>query len=259
MTEPIRAPAPPAFKRVRSAPEVITRVHSAPQVAETARLNFRTHRILYPEYLDARGAKEIVYRGFINYPDKIGPGERWFLYYWKVFEGAKSAHTLIRVVARYTPDWSAIPTAQVTSRDISIDIYPSMTMHFELRTFPHTRVPRGPREPVDNMSDEELEEKRPERRKEITDVDEQRAWLARQTGPRGFSVDSVEAKSDVMWIRRTPQQVKSGKKDGWRQPYTDLSGTITIQSPQLFRDRFFDGIGPEKAFGFGLLVLQPTR
>lgn len=50
-----------------------------------------------------------------------------------------------------------------------------------------------------------------------------------------------------------------GKKDGWRQPYTDFSGTLTIQSPTVFRDRFFDGIGPEKAFGFGLLVLQPTR
>ena len=65
------------FKRVRSTPEVITRVHSAPVAPDTARLSFQTHRILYPEYLDARGAKEIVYRGFLNYPDKIGKGERW--------------------------------------------------------------------------------------------------------------------------------------------------------------------------------------
>lgn len=255
MTEPIQPPVPATaklpFKRVRSEPEVITRIHSAPVAPETARLTFRTHRILYPEYLDARGAKEIVYRGFINYPDKIGKGERWFLYYWKVFAGDQSAHTLIRVVARYTPDWSAIPTAQVLSRDVSIDLHVGMTMHFELRAFPHARVPCPSREG-------DAGERRRELKKELRTVEEQGQWLARQAAPRGFRIDSVEARSDVIWIRRTPGQVKNGKKDGWRQPYTDFSGALTIQSPTVFRDRFFDGIGPEKAFGFGLLVLQPT-
>ena len=143
----------------------------------------------------------------------------------------------------------------MTSRDVCIDLYPTMTMHFELRAFPHTRVLRGTKPSADAGDGKRLGE----RRKEMRNVDDQREWLARQAAPRGFSVDSVEAQSDSIWIRRTPEQVKSGKKDGWHQPYTDFSGVLTVQSPTVFRDRFLDGIGPEKAFGFGLLVLQPTR
>ena len=250
-------PARP-LRRVVSTPEVITRVHTTATAPETVHLNFRTHRILYPEALDARGAKEVVFRGFLNYPDKIGIGERWFLYYWKILPGQQSAHTLIRVVARFAPDWSAIPMAQVTTRDVHIDLLPSMTMHFELRAFPYQRVPRAPRAP--KAADGALPPKRDKSdRRFLAAVEDQRAWLDRQASGRGFTVDSVEAQSDVTWIRRTPEQVKNGKSDGWRQPYTDFTGTLTVKDPTVFRDRFFDGIGLEKAFGFGLLVLQPTR
>lgn len=78
------------------------------------------------------------------------------------------------------------------------------------------------------------------------------SWLARKGEQHGFSI--------------VPEQVKTIPRP--RQPFikkgaagihaaTEFAGVLTVTDPEAFRKAALNGIGPAKAFGFGMLCLSP--
>lgn len=77
------------------------------------------------------------------------------------------------------------------------------------------------------------------------------AWLAERAAGCGFKIESLSA--DTYRQHRW-------HKPGAHQPITlstlDFAGTLRIVNAGLFTERLFQGIGPAKAFGCGLLMVR---
>jgi len=79
-------------------------------------------------------------------------------------------------------------------------------------------------------------------------------WIQGKAGQNGFAVNAeslvVGAPMDEVFIR-----------DGRRGKHVsvDFKGHLTVTNREAFRSAFQKGVGSGKAFGFGLLMLQPIR
>jgi len=103
------------------------------------------------------------------------------------------------------------------------------------------------------VRDESGQRRRNGRRTRICRPDELRAWLDRKAAQGGFSVGgnlSVGAPVDQVCWRGQRQIVHSR---------VDFTGTLTVTDRELFLEAYRSGIGPAKAFGFGLLLIKPMR
>jgi CRISPR system Cascade subunit CasE len=84
-------------------------------------------------------------------------------------------------------------------------------------------------------------------------------WLQRKATQHGFALETS-------WLRTIPRPrqifVKKSHQDDRRHTglhtSTEFTGLLTITDPALFRQAIETGIGPAKAFGFGMLCLSPT-
>ncbi len=82
--------------------------------------------------------------------------------------------------------------------------------------------------------------------------EEQRAWLARKGVEHGFVLEEARAP-----VARWRQARRSGDTAGNGQKHfgVDFTGILRVEDPVRFRRALISGIGPAKAFGFGLLSL----
>ena len=89
------------------------------------------------------------------------------------------------------------------------------------------------------------------RRRLLRDPEERLAWLQRKAEQNGFSVLSVR-EDPAERIFGSHSAEKGGRLylDSWR--YT---GTLRITDEDLFRTAVQNGIGPDKAYGLGMLLL----
>lgn len=99
--------------------------------------------------------------------------------------------------------------------------------------------------------------KREGRRIALTDEDDYYDWLARKSDLHGF---------DVLYAHPTPFWINgdSGAQDTYRKgtiPHFAVryDGLLRVADPEAVVDTLASGIGPAKAFGFGLLTLAPPR
>ena len=90
------------------------------------------------------------------------------------------------------------------------------------------------------------------KRKSITDRDEIFAWLHRKAEESGFQVRDV-AFDRVYW-----HDSKDGKQE---KPLggVQFDGVLIVTDPDRLREALANGIGTQKAFGFGLLSLASMR
>lgn len=83
-------------------------------------------------------------------------------------------------------------------------------------------------------------------------------WLQRKAAQHGFGFES----SSLRTIPR-PRQifVKKNRKDDRRHTglhtATEFTGSLKVTDAALFRQAIETGVGPAKAFGFGMLCLSP--
>ncbi len=79
-----------------------------------------------------------------------------------------------------------------------------------------------------------------------------REWLARKASDNGFDVNlddlAVSAPIDTVFRRNG----RHGKHVS-----VDFRGTLKVKDYGQFKEAFHNGIGTAKAFGFGMLMLQP--
>lgn len=94
------------------------------------------------------------------------------------------------------------------------------------------------------------------RRTRICGPEELLAWLRRKGEAAGFELEQTKAGPPVDQHSHKPG--KSGKP-GQRITHArvDFDGVLTVRDAAVFADAYTAGIGPAKAFGFGLLLLKP--
>lgn len=81
-----------------------------------------------------------------------------------------------------------------------------------------------------------------------------RAWLERRAPGLGFSLDesTIATPGYIYWSK------SSAKGEGVRLRSVLYEGALTVLDPHAFRNAIESGIGPAKAFGFGLLSIAPA-
>ena len=92
------------------------------------------------------------------------------------------------------------------------------------------------------------------------EYDQLKNWLKRKSEFCGFSFLSEEVNVNPGYVRFR-KKPKSGENNsnGWNRLFSaQFEGHLTIEDENLFIQALESGIGPAKAFGFGLLSLAPA-
>lgn len=87
--------------------------------------------------------------------------------------------------------------------------------------------------------------------KQITTLSQQEQWLLRKSAANGFQVDQVQVTplKDGILLHNAQQPAKIA-----RVSYT---GQLTITNQEQFLQALLKGLGREKAYGLGLLLVKP--
>lgn len=88
----------------------------------------------------------------------------------------------------------------------------------------------------------------------VADPDALKQWLLRKAEQGGFAVDQAS-------LQIGPPLNQPFYKDGRKGNHkrVEFQGVLRVTHPEQFKETFKKGIGSAKAFGFGLLVLQPVQ
>ncbi len=111
------------------------------------------------------------------------------------------------------------------------------------------------------------------RRVDLRRTADQIAWLERKGAQHGFQLLSVATRPDTLRIDDRPVQADARPADrvtGWRSAADGsrqrltfaavvFEGVLQVTDADRFRSALESGIGPGKAFGFGLLSVAPIR
>lgn len=81
-------------------------------------------------------------------------------------------------------------------------------------------------------------------------------WLQSRAPRLGIRVD--ENHFSVTGYRQHSIH-KNGRKAAIRFSTLDLHGLLEVEDPRLFQQSLFQGIGPSKSFGCGLLLVRPAQ
>lgn len=99
------------------------------------------------------------------------------------------------------------------------------------------------------------------RRAPLRTIEEQKEWLSRKAGQGGFELLNVEICDDIPDIRIIPERdvtcIKPSIGDTRTLTFASVlfEGRLQIISADVFRKTLKEGIGPAKAFGFGLVSI----
>ncbi|MBO4317469.1 MAG: type I-E CRISPR-associated protein Cas6/Cse3/CasE [Mailhella sp.] len=97
------------------------------------------------------------------------------------------------------------------------------------------------------------EPKKNSRKVAVTGREEQREWLGRKGRQYGFAIDDaaplvISAAANHVFYRGGNAVLHVG---------VDFQGVLRVTDRDLFKTAFQRGLGSSKAFGFGMLLLQP--
>ena len=157
-------------------------------------------------------------------------------------DGLSALDCFIRGAAR--PDWCPTDPESWKTKSIPEAFFTRSRYAFQLCANPTKKVtklaPDG--NPTKNG-----------RRVPLRTREELVAWLGRKGSQGGFSVDEDT-------LRCFPRGREYFEKNGHRGLHSavEFQGILTVDEPTNFHETFTHGIGPAKAFGFGLLVIVPA-
>jgi len=81
-----------------------------------------------------------------------------------------------------------------------------------------------------------------------------RDWIQRKSQCAGFALEAVTHAAPIDQYLHKPGQRRSAK-----HVCVDYRGRLRVTDPEAFKAAYRQGIGPAKAFGFGLLLLLPIH
>ncbi|HEY3365982.1 MAG TPA: type I-E CRISPR-associated protein Cas6/Cse3/CasE [Symbiobacteriaceae bacterium] len=161
---------------------------------------------------------------------------------------------LLYVQSQAAPDWSQLPPGYLLpDEDMpnpSVkpvgEIYAGLKAGRVLRF----RLRANPTRKIDTKSDSDGT-KRNGRRVPVGGVDDQISWLARKAEENGFGLlqATVAASGSAELV----------KSHGTGRTFQGVvfEGRLSVRDPERFQAALAKGIGPGKAFGFGLLSVGP--
>lgn len=194
----------------------------------------------------------------------------------------------ILVQSAHEPDWSRLPAGYLADTRGEADnpacrpvddawaaIVDGMPLVFRLRANPTKRINKK------TNPDDKLKGKRVELQTEAEWLD----WLERKAGDAGFELLSVTATADgaeqrerieeifgfgpagerperIVDTRASPgTKVHGGRRETGRLTFGAVlfEGRLRVTDADRFREGLATGIGPAKAYGFGLLSIAPAR
>ena len=133
------------------------------------------------------------------------------------------------------------PWGEWTTREIALSFLNCTHYRFDLRANPTVkRVVR----------DVSGQRKKNGQRTAIYDPTQLHKWLKNKGEQNGFEILNVEVGSPI------PQLFRRKGKPG-KHVRVDFQGVLGVFDRERFQTAFETGIGSAKAFGFGMLVLQP--
>lgn len=213
-----------------------------------------------------------VMAAFPELPGVLDPRARLGVLY-RVDADRRTGRISLIVQSRDRPDWSRL------DRDYLLDtggapenpaskpvdhvyarLEPGMTFVFRLQANPTRKI--------DTKSGPDGR-RRNGRRVEIVGEEVQIAWLRRKAAEGGFELLSARTDGAVSSVQTAPagklaglRPVESGGATGSRQmtfAAVRFDGILRVVDPERFRAALAEGIGPGKAYGFGLLSIAPHR
>ena len=128
---------------------------------------------------------------------------------------------------------------------------------FELGQRLRFRLLANPTKKIETLSKEERIDKVPKRhgRRVPVATAELRKWLSRQGQRSGFCIkDDPDTQAGYVCVNKSREA--GGAQRLWSVRY---EGVLEVADPNSFSEALVRGIGPAKAFGFGLLSLAPVR
>lgn len=189
---------------------------------------------------------------------------RWHQAVWEAFPGREQAKRdfltrldvkdrgfqllLLSVTTPTKPDWA--PTSCWESKAINDTFFEYPYYAFQLRANPTKKV----RVQLSNG-----ERKKNGRRQPLTDRKSLEEWIVRKAESGGFVVEPEDvrihpAKKEAFVKRGESSDRLLGVIQG-----VDFRGTLKVVDRDKFIETFRSGIGPAKAFGYGLLALAPFQ
>lgn len=127
------------------------------------------------------------------------------------------------------PEWG-----EGRTKKISPEFLRHKTYHFQVKTNPTKRLMENGKR-VGIYSDADL-----------------LAWIERKAETCGFSIAQ-----DHMTIRPPMAEYFNRNREKGKHISVDYGGVLEVTARENFEYAFNNGIGPAKAFGFGMLMLQP--
>lgn len=209
------------------------------------------------------------------FPDSVdGPSGRVrFSVLHRVDADPRTGRPVLYVQSRIEPDWSRLPIgyladpgpAEENPACKSIDraletLAAGMVLRFRLRANPTRKI--------DTKSGPDGE-RRHGRRVELRSEVDQIGWLERKGRDAGFTVESVRRVPDVPDVivtarskigftggyRRRPVPGAGDGRDRLTFASVVMEGHLRVTDADKFRQAVINGIGPAKAYGFGLLSI----
>lgn len=207
---------------------------------------------------DLRDVQELHRSIMKAFPDVLDPevGARAHFGVLHRLETARNnGELLLYVQSRVKPEWERLPQGYLATLD-GIDNPLVKPVEQAYRSIREGRVLRfrlraNPTRKIDTKSTPDGK-RRNGRRVPFTAPDEQIGWLLRKAACHGFEVlQVVIAATGSTELIRSPQT---------RRTFQGVlfEGTLVVRDRERFYSALVEGIGPGKAYGFGLLSIGPA-
>ena len=141
------------------------------------------------------------------------------------------------------PDWC--PTDCFGTKAIPDEFFGHARYRFSLLANPTRKV---------HVMNDDGSRRKNGRRTPVTRREDLVAWLGRKAEQGGFAIDAEAVRA----IPRGREFFHKDKRSRGTHAAVEFQGVLTVTDPARFRATVAAGIGSAKAFGFGLLVLDPS-
>jgi CRISPR system Cascade subunit CasE len=185
---------------------------------------------------------QAVYRAF---PDRELGGPGRVLY--RVDQSQRFGIVSLLVQSEKAPDWNKVDflteciLKEAECKTFSPYLINGQHLYFHLRANPTVK--------------RQAEGKKNGFRMGLLREEDQIKWLQRKAEESGFTIVTCQAKPEGIIQDERGQGVKSTL----RHYAVRFTGMLKVLDPGIFTAALYDGIGPAKGFGFGLLSVAPVK
>jgi CRISPR system Cascade subunit CasE len=169
----------------------------------------------------------------------------------------------VLVQSRVPPDWTQLPKGYLldTGLDSENPACKSVEAHYAWMTTGQRfvfRLRANPTRKVETKSSADGT-RRNGRRVDLRNDAAREAWLGRKAAAGGFRILSVQIDPRVPNIRDIVEAPITGRRQGRLLTFGSVlfDGVLQVSDAAAFQQTLAQGIGPGKAYGFGLLSIAP--